>query len=200
GWLFHKNSFQSKAAKPSSLIERFLKLKVTYRFLLENNYTSLTTLTNSTKNWNLYEIYLIDKGLSQVHLTHVFISLNHVFALHQWLKLVFNLDKIKSLTLAKKLSNKSKQQTLTIPERIADEIYGKAIELVEVAYNYRKELAMTEKLLQQNYIAGKLIIDKKIQSGVLNWLTNSTGKIVNKHRYAQEINKVKPQKSKFIVN
>lgn len=199
GWLFHKSSMRSKPAKPATLIERYLKLKVTYRFLLKNNYTSLVALTNNRKAWGLYENYLINKNLSQQHLANTFIALNHVLALHQWLNLDFSLEKLQSVTLAKKLSNKSQQQTLTIPERIADEIYGAAIRLVETAYDHRKELALTEKLLQQNYLEAKLIINSKIQNGVLNWLTNSSGKIIDNHRYAQEINQVKRKADKYIT-
>ncbi|MDI7263733.1 hypothetical protein QLY38_16305 [Cronobacter sakazakii] len=199
GWLFHKSSVRSKPAKPSSLIDRFSKLKKIYRHLQKNNHRSLIKLTSNKVEWNEFEKSLIQGDLSQRYLDGMFVALNHVLSLQEWLKIDFQLAKLQSVTLGRKLSNKVSQQTLSIPERIADEIYGTAIELVENAYCYRKELALAEKLIQQNYLEAKSIVDSKIQTGVWNWLTDISGEIADYHRYAQEIYKLMPHSAECII-
>ncbi len=67
--------------------------------------------------------------------------------------------------LAHRLSHKELQQTLVIPERLCDAIYGKAIELIEAAYPHRQQIADTESALQANYMQGKHIIEDKIKNG-----------------------------------
>lgn len=200
GWLFHKSSIRTTPAKPSSLIDRFLKLKKIYRYLQNNNHKSLVELTKNESKWRNFEQSLIEQNLSQRSLNCIFVAFNHVLSIQNWLNIDFQIDKLKSVTLARKLSNKTSQQTLSIPERIADEIYGTAIKIVEKAYEHRIDIALTEFLLQKNYLEGKLIIDTKIQTGVWNWLTDSSGKIINKHRYAQEITKAIPKTNEYIIS
>jgi hypothetical protein len=48
-----------------------------------------------------------------------------------------------------------RQQTLAIPERIADALLHHAVNLVETAWPYRARLGKTERLLQENYEAGE---------------------------------------------
>lgn len=201
GWLFHKSSVRSTPAKPSSLIARFEKLKKTYHYLSLKNFTTIQLILKSPSLWKEYESYLAEQKLSQGTLYHIFTSINHVISLKEWLN--FNIgtsiNPIKSLSIVSKLSSLTAQQTLTIPERIADQIFGTAITLVEEAFSFREELAITECIIQENYLEGKAIVDKKIKRGTLKWLTNQSGEIIDTHRYAQEITRAYPKTIAEIV-
>lgn len=199
GWLFYKSSARPTPAKPSTLIARYEKLKCTYRYLLLNKFSSMTQLIDNPSEWTKFESYLIQQNYSQQTLHNIFNAINHVFSLQDWLLKDFTVKKIHPCLSGNRLSQFSSQQTLTIPERLADEIYGSAIAMVEEAYEYRKKIAGIENALQINHMKGKTVLDKKIKSGELKWLTDSDGMILNQHRYAQEILKATPRTQNDIV-
>ncbi|MDK9762972.1 hypothetical protein KI743_13250 [Vibrio sp. D420a] len=198
GWLFFKSSRTSQASTLSTLTVRLVQLKTVYHFLASINKHSLSALSDS-KKWAAFEDALIQKDYSKNNLEKIFVAINSVLRLEPWLNKRLGIDEINSVTLAAKLSDKEAQQTIVIPERIGDAIFGKAIELVEDAYPYREEIAHMEYSLQTNYLAGKSAVDKKIDSGRLQWLIDAEGNITNTARYAQEINKHEPQKKSDII-
>ncbi|RTP93724.1 hypothetical protein EKN38_25195 [Enterobacter sp. WCHEn045836] len=199
GWLFHKSSFRSTPAKPSTLIERFSKLKLVYRYLKAKRMSSITDILNNSTEWLKFESFLSEKNYSQRTLHNIFNSVNHVLALQGWLKIKNGSKKFNPVSRGNKISDLTSQQTLAIPERLADEIFGTAIEMVEEAYPYRREIAKTEQALQDNYLEGKALLESKIESGAITWLTDNTGSIKDTHRFAQEILKLSPESHKTIV-
>ncbi len=82
-----------------------------------------------------------------------------------WHKLDLGLNPIKSKTEARRISINEAQQTLVIPERLCNAIYGKAIELVNEAHPYRQLILDTEKSLQHNYLEGVRNLEDKIKQG-----------------------------------
>ncbi|MFA0196921.1 hypothetical protein AB4454_20060, partial [Vibrio artabrorum] len=82
---------------------------------------------------------------------HLFVAINGAIHDMGWHKLQLGIEPIKAVSESKKLSDKDGQQTLVIPERLCDAIYGKAIELIETALPHAQLIADTENALQENY-------------------------------------------------
>lgn len=201
GWIFHKSGAQSTGAKLSTICTRFIKLRNIYYFLQNQGAYSLSALSNRVV-WTRFIEYLKAQQYSLSTLEQMFTAINGVLKLEKWLDIQFGLDRLPSNKLAQELcaqNKKKKSQTLAIPQRIADDIYGKAIELVEQAWPYRQELADVEQHLQDNYLAGKAKVDGKIRDGKWQFLTNMTGHITDPHFYAQEINKASPRSANSIL-
>jgi len=199
GWIFYKNSTRSSHLKIQTLVNRLAALKKVYNFLNENNYDSISELNNKVVSRKL-DTYLIKKDLAQRTLEHVFAAINSIIRLQSWLNLDLSISLSKPYQHAVKLSDKTPQQTLSIPERIADELYAKAIELVEDFYPHRDLLATLEKELQENYLVGKEIIERKKELGVLKFLDTRVKNSKINHMQAQEISKVKPYKTSDILS
>lgn len=199
GWIFYKNSTRSNHVKIQTLVNRLSALKKVYIFLNENNYNSISELNNKVVSQKL-DTYLMNKDLAQRTLEHVFSGINSIIRLQSWLNLDLPISLSKPYEHALKLSNKSPQQTLSIPERIADELYAKAIELVEDFYPHRDLLATIEKELQENYLAGKEIVNQKKELGIWKFLDKQEKSSKLNHMQAQEISKVTPFKTSDILS
>ncbi len=76
---------------------------------------------------------------------------------------------------------------MAIPQTLADILYGKAVDLVEQAWPHQKKLIELERKLQENYDAGRAVVNRKIASGQWKWLHDENGNL-DTHRYSQEIN------------
>ncbi|MDH5925107.1 hypothetical protein L8S13_02260 [Vibrio lentus] len=165
GWLFNKSPQQRKALKFSAVFSRLGAIKRTYSYLAEQGFKSIHTLSK-TSHWAKFESYLVEKQYTQSSIVIGFASINAIISDASWHNVEHGFSQfIKSMSVAKKLSTTEKQQTLTIPERLCDAIYGKAIELIEGAHPHRKLIAQVENELQDNYLEGKRILDAKVQSG-----------------------------------
>jgi len=198
GWLFNKSLKNKKAVKFSTVYTRLSAIKRAYQFLFKSNHYSLGTLSQSNV-WVEFENYLIARDCTQSALEQTFISINTATDLASWHRLELGLPSIKSNLKSKSLSLKEVQQTLVIPERLCDAIYGKAIELVEGAYPHRKLIADTEKSLQDNYNAAKRELDVKIKLGAVFAFMNTDGSI-DGHKYASTIVDNKPQEQRKILS
>ncbi|WP_407161150.1 hypothetical protein [Aeromonas caviae] len=198
GWLFNKSPKNIKAVKFSSIYVRLTAIKRAYQFLFKSNHSSLSALSHSNI-WVEFENYLISQKLSQSALEQTFVAVNAATDFASWHKLELGLTPIKANIKAKSLSSKEAQQTLVIPERLCDAIYGKAIELVESAHPHRKLISDTEKALQENYNLAKSNLDVKIKSGSMFSFINMNGSI-NRHKYAAAIIDNKPQEQRKILS
>lgn len=198
GWLFNKSLKNKKAVKFSSVYTRLSAIKRAYQFLFKSNHYSLNALSQSNV-WVEFENYLIDRDCSQSALEQTLISINTATDLASWHRLELGLPYIQSNIKSKSLSLKEVQQTLVIPERLCNAIYGKAIELVEGAYPHRKLIADTEKSLQDNYNAAKRELDVKIKLGATFAFMNTDG-CIDGHKYASAIVDNKPQEQRKILS
>ncbi|CAK3866688.1 hypothetical protein [Vibrio crassostreae] len=162
GWLFNKSPQRRKALKLSGMISRLDNFKVACRFLSDNNLDSLKEL-NNPNIWAQLEYYLQRKNYSQDTIGKVFTAINATITLEPWHKLKLGIAPIKSTSRAKELSDKQQQQTLVIPERLCNNIYGKAIEIVNAALPHKQLIADIEMALQANYLEGKRILEEKMQ-------------------------------------
>ncbi|WP_045395060.1 hypothetical protein [Vibrio rotiferianus] len=165
GWLFNLPVNGQKAPKFSTVESRTRNLMVAYRFLRQENLSSLATLSSPHLMKKFLE-YLTDKDYSQSHLSKVFIAINSAIKNTAWHKVRLGISPIKSGE-AKRLSDKIGQQTLVIPERLCHAIYYKAITLVEEALPHAQLIADTESALQDNYLKGKEIVESKVKAGAV---------------------------------
>ncbi|EMK6669090.1 hypothetical protein V9J75_002572 [Vibrio fluvialis] len=197
GFLFNKSPQRKKALSFSGASSRVSDLIRIYRFLTENNDNSLKAL--STKStWSKFETYLQQRNFSQKTLGRSFASLNASISYESWHKLDLGIELVKSKYLAKRLSYKEEQQTLVIPERLCNAIYGKAIELVEYALPHKQLIADTENALQDNYLEGKRILDEKVKQGSTFTFMNETENTSNR-KYVTAISFNKPRENIEII-
>ncbi|EGQ9064175.1 hypothetical protein WD347_003512 [Vibrio parahaemolyticus] len=198
GWLFNKSPKKQKALKFSGVESRLADFKRVYRFLAENNLCSIKTLSFPSV-WRKFEAFLQENEYAQRTIELTFAGINATVHYSAWHKLDIDIDPIKSKREAARLSHKEEQQTLVIPERLCDEIYGKAIKLVEGAYPHRHLIADTMNSLQVNYLDGKQILDHKIKQGITFSFMNPDGS-VNNRKYTTAISENQPQKPIEIIS
>jgi len=197
GWLFNKNPQKKKANKFSTVTSRLTYINKAYRFLAENNYNSLKALSPADV-WAGFESHLQEQADSQRSIENTFISINSAVYDASWHKLGLGIVPFKSTTEAKRLSDKERQQTLAIPERLCDAIYAKAIAMVNYAHPHRQFIADTENALQTNYLEGKRILDEKVKQGSTYTFMSEDGSIDN-HRYALSIGYNQPKEAQAII-
>ncbi|HBY85866.1 MAG TPA: hypothetical protein DEO86_08335 [Colwellia sp.] len=194
GWIFHKSGRKTKPAKIQTVWNRISSFKKVYRFLSMNGHTSIAAFKDKNV-WQNFLDFIKDEEYSKSSLVEMFVAFSRVRDLEQWLEKSFELPSFKANQLAKKLSTKEENQTLSIPGRIADIIYGKAIALVEECYPYKKELGLIEALIQKNYREGQKTVDRKIASGIYTFISSPQDK-----QYAREVNNHQPQKISDIIS
>lgn len=197
GWLFNKSPKQKKSVKFSSVRTRLNNIKVVYSFLMESNYSSLKDL-GSPVVWTKFEHFLQNRNYAQGTIESTFVAINTAINDESWHKLELGLNPIKSSTEARRISFNEAQQTLVIPERICDAIYGKAIELVNGAHPYRQLILNTEKSLQHNYDEGVRNLEEKIKQGNRYSFMNEDGSI-DERKYTSAIQAFQPHKVKDLI-
>lgn len=197
GWLFNKSPKQKKALKFSSVRTRFDNIKVVYRFLQRNNHKSLKCLSLSMV-WSDFEHFLQEGNYAQGTIESTFVALNAAINDESWHKLELGLNPIKSKTEARRISFIEAQQTLVIPERLCDAIYGKAIELVNGAHSYRQLILDIEKSLQDNYVKGVRNLEERIKQGNHYSFMNEDGSI-DKRKFTSAAQELQPHKVKDLI-
>ncbi|WP_083981887.1 hypothetical protein [Arsukibacterium ikkense] len=197
GWLFNKGPKQRMSLKFSSVVSRLTNIKKAYQFLMQENESSLAALSSS-KLWLKFKNYLQAQNLSQSTIQHIFISINAAIHDRGWHRVSLSFEFIKPCSESEKLSDREKQQTLVIPERLCHAIYGKAIHLIETAIPYAQLIADTEQALQSNYQEGKRIVDEKVQQDRSFAFMNGDGSI-DTQKYAQCIEDNQPQHPKSLI-
>ncbi|PTP25956.1 hypothetical protein CWO07_21010 [Vibrio splendidus] len=198
GWLFNKSPQKRKALKFSGTHGRLCDAMRAYRYLAEQDFGSIHALSK-TSNWTDLELYLVKKQYAQSSLEKCFVAINAIIKDTTWHQVKHGLSElIKSETLAKKLSQIEGQQTITIPERLCNSIYGKAIELIEGAHPHRELIAQVENKLQDNYLKGKRILDEKVANGATFSFMLPNGQ-VDKHKRSVAIFHNQPQEAHEII-
>ena len=198
GWLFNKSPKKIKATSFSGIRGRVSSIKIAYRFLAENRYTSLKALSKPTV-WEAFKEYLTNNEYAKETLMHCFVAINKVIEYATWHKIPLGFTrKLESQKLAHNLNSIEQQQTFVIPERLCDAIYGKAISLIEEASPYQELIAKTENALQDNYIEAKRILDEKIKNGSTFAFMLSNGKI-DSRKYLTAISDNQPRDLKDII-
>ncbi|CAK2180007.1 Integrase [Vibrio crassostreae] len=190
GWLFNKSPKKKKAVSFSSVHSRLDSIKKVYRFLSQKKLLSLNSLSSASV-WSSFESYLQENDSSQGTLVHYFVAINSAINDSSWHNLDLNIAIIKSKKEAERLSDKDKQQTLVIPERLSNAIYSKAIELIDAALPYAELIADTESALQDNYLKGKQILDEKVKLGCQFTFINTNGSI-DARKYTAAISDSQP--------
>ncbi len=198
GWLFNKNPQQRKAIKFPGVISRLTSIIKVYRYLAKRDLSSIHALSKSS-HWAEFESYLVENQFAQTSMRSSFVAINAVIKDTSWHKVEHGFSKlIKSESLAKKLNATEGQQTFTIPERLCDAIYGKAIELIDEAHPHRKLIAQVENELQENYREGQRIVDEKVANGAIFAFMHPNGNIDN-HKRSTAITDKQPQSPSDII-
>lgn len=197
GWLFNKSPKQRKAIEFSSVRSRLRNMNVVYKFLLENKHSSLKCLSSSV-TWSKFEHFLQENNYAQGTIESTFVAINAAINDESWHKLQLGLNPIKSKTEARRISINEAQQTLVIPERLCDAIYGKAIELVNAAHPHRQLILDIEKSLQHNYDEGVRNLEEKIKQGNRYSFMGEGGSI-DKRKYISAAQELQPHKVKDLV-
>lgn len=201
GWLFTRNLQYSAPTKMSTIIGRISGLKMSYRFLIEHGLTSLTDLSIS-QNWGEFLSFLEFQKKSAGTLTHILCAVQQARRLFPWLGFDCPDTSFSPTDLSRKLCRpqaSEREQTLAIPERLADVLLHHAVELVETAWSYRHRLGETERLLQENYDAGKQAVKEKIRTGVWRWLDTKNDSAEYRHRFAKEAVYLAPFRAADII-
>lgn len=201
GWLFTRNLQYSAPTKMSTIIGRVSGLKMSYRFLAEHDLGGIRALENP-QNWAKFLSFLEAQKKSAGTLTHILCAVQQARRLFPWLGYDASDMSFSPTDLSKKLCRPEaaeREQTLAIPERLADKLLHHAVNIVETAWPYRTRLGETERLLQENYEAGEQAVNEKIRSGVWRWLNNENGSAEFRHRFAKEAVYLAPRKAADII-
>ncbi|GAD32468.1 conserved hypothetical protein [Photobacterium leiognathi lrivu.4.1] len=198
GWLFNKNPQDRKASKFSTVHAKLDNARYSYNYLVEHGFSSIRVLSNPSE-WSTFESYLVEKNYAKKVIENCFTAINAVIKDGSWHKVKHGFSAlIQSGVLSTKLNSIEGQQTLTIPERLCDAIYGKAIELIEGAHPYRDLIAQIENDLQENYLEGKRILDEKVANGATYVFMLANGKI-DTSSYSMNIRDNQPQSPSDII-
>lgn len=197
GWLFNKNPKQRKALSFEGTHSRLIDINRSYRFLMQKNHTSLAALSSSSL-WSELEFNLQNKNYAVTTWMKAFAAINAAIYDLGWHKIPLGIEPISSKKESLRLSSKSDQQTLVIPERLCHGVYGKALNLIETALPYAQLIADTESALQNNYMEGKKTVDQKTQLGTSFTFINNDGSI-DKQKYASSITNYQPKAPKDII-
>ncbi|MGI2145061.1 hypothetical protein [Shewanella frigidimarina] len=197
-WLFNKSLKQRKAVRFGTVRALLTQIKIAYRFLSLNHYPSLQALAKPPV-WKAFGDYLSDCAYSNTSIEQCFSCINRAIEYKTWhkIELGFNTP-IQPKREAGKLGAVQSQQTLVIPERLCNAIYGQAIMLVEAAWPHRDLIAQTEDTLQANYLKGKRILNKKVESGQKFTFMEANGR-VNMRKYTVAIQDCLPQNAAYII-
>lgn len=201
GWLFTRNVQYSVPTKMSTIIGRISGLKMSYRFLVEHGLTDIRALDNR-QNWAKFLSFLEAQDKSAGTLTHILCAIQQARRLFPWLGYDCPDMSFSPTNLSKRLCRPEateREQTLAIPERLADVLLHHAVDLVETAWPYRTRLGETERLLQENYEAGEQAVNEKIRTGLWRWLDIKNGSAEFRHRFAKEAVYLAPFKARDII-
>ncbi|HIF9067346.1 TPA: hypothetical protein ACX6MF_003865 [Photobacterium damselae] len=198
GWLFNKSPQQRKARKFSAVYARLIDIKRAYRYLAKQGFSSIRALSKLS-NWTDFELHLAENQYAQNTFERCFISINSIIKDTAWHQVEHGFSKlIEGNALAKKLNPTERQQTLTIPDRLCNAIYGKAIELIGGAHPHRELISQVENELQENYLEGKRILDEKVASGSMFTFMLANGEI-DIHKRASAIAANQPKSPRDII-
>ncbi|MFQ3395331.1 hypothetical protein P9477_17925 [Enterobacter mori] len=201
GWMFTRNLQYSAPTKMSTIIGRISGLKMSYRFLAEHRLCSIQEL-GVPLHWARYLSYLEAQKKSAGALTHILCAIQQARRLFPWLGYDSQDASFSPISLSKKMCRPEaaeREQTLAIPERLADTLLQHAVNLVETAWPYRARLGETERLLQENYEAGEEAVNEKIRTGVWKWLDKDSVSAEFKHHFSKEAIYLAPQKATDII-
>jgi hypothetical protein len=202
GWMFTRNLQYSAPAKMSTIIGRISGLKMSYRFLAEHRLCSIRALDTPTE-WAKFLSFLEIQRKSAGTLTHILCALQQARRLFPWMGYNRSEMRFSPISLSKKLCRPEateREQTLVIPEQIADTLLHHAVNLVETAWPFRARLGETERLLQENYEAGEHAVNEKIRTGVWKWLNEEKGTTEFRHHFAKEAACLAPRKASDIIS
>lgn len=171
GWLYCKPEKNGKQAKLSTLCNRFKNLLITLKFLKLKKLTDLNALNINT-NWESYLAFIRESKYAPTTIVHILIALNSIRYIERWLPFDFKLQEFNITKLSNSLCSKSKintvNQTIAIPQRLMNHIYGEAISIVEQGWVHRERLHLLMEDLQKNYNLGRDKLLKKLKAKSLN--------------------------------
>ncbi len=167
-----------------TLFHRLNRLKHPLTFLMDNNHTSLESLSDPNV-WRKFEHYMLQKKISQDHLSGIFSALKAITYIAESLPFDIGLKGLEPDNLSRILIkdyNVRTPQSIAIPQRLADLIYGKAIATVEEAWPHRHTLLEIRETIQKDYLKAKRRLDSEIDEGLINKFINNKNQTTKNDR------------------
>ena len=190
-WLYAAgNARKNVNIKPSTVFNRHSKLMFTYKFLDSHNLNTIETLSK-TLRFNQYCEHIGKSQLKAGSIRQILNAINSAVRLSQIAPITFSkpyagTDQELIKKILKETETSKSEQFFAIPTSLMETCYSYCISKVEQAYEHREDIHDAMIGMRENYIQGKRIVDKKIESGLWSWLTKDS-----KH-YKTEISKHKP--------
>lgn len=176
--------------KPSTLIARYSKLCIVYKFLDTEGYSSIESLTSNLV-FSQFCIHIRKLNYSGGQVEGLFNALMHAEKVARYLPIEFIIpDGYTQTVFSREITGKAKLETknqfYAIPTRLMEKIYGHCFRLVEKYHPHKEEINELLHDMRQNYEEGKRRVDDKIKTGIWNWLDETSP------NYRVEVNKHQP--------
>jgi integrase len=137
------SSSRKKKSKTATLFMRLAFLKFPLKYLQEKSLRTMTALCEG-ETWAGFKTFLRDSDLSFGVLYQIVSALRATACVNKHLPFSFQLPEFKDHKLCRELAaegRKTPVQTFSIPQRLADLIYGDALAMVETAWPHRGRIA-----------------------------------------------------------
>ncbi|EME0077300.1 integrase [Vibrio vulnificus] len=190
-WLYIAGHHRKGAViKPSTLIARYSKLCVVYKFLDREGYTSIGSLTSNLV-FSQFCIFVRSQDYSVSQVEGLYNAIMHAGKIARYLPINLVLpDGYTQAMFCRETSGKtrqdSKNQFYAIPTRLMEKIYSHCFGLVEKYHPHKEALHELLHDMRQNYEEGKRRVDDKIRAGTWHWLDETS------RDYRVEVNKHQP--------
>ncbi|MGL4381197.1 MAG: integrase [Vibrio sp.] len=190
-WLYISGHHRKGAViKPSTLIARYSKLCIVYKFLDSEGYSSIECLSSNLV-FSQFCIYIRKLNYSVAQVEGLFNALMHAAKVARYLPINIIIPEGYTQTaFSREITGKnrleSKNQFYAIPTRLMEKIYGHCFGLIEKYHPYKEEIYELLHDMRQNYEEGKRRVDDKIKTGTWHWLDEASS------NYRVEVNKHQP--------
>ncbi len=189
-WLYIAGHHRKGAViKPSTLMARYSKACIIYKYLDAEGYQSISCL-RSHLVFNEFSNHLRSLKYSAGQVEGIYGAMRHVEKVARYLPFNFELPKGLgqrefSFDITGKSTADGKNQFYAIPTRLMEKIYRYCFDAIDTFHPHKEELHDLLHDLRQNYEEGKKRVDDKIESGAWSWLNQDSADYrveANKHQ------------------
>lgn len=197
-WLYIAGHHRKGAViKPSTLIARFSKLSILYKFIDSKGFQSINSLSSEIVFSEFCE-YLKGQNYSSGQVEGIYNALMHVKKAARYLPIQFEIPQGRTqCKFGREITGRlyeGKNQFYAIPTRLMEKIYRYCFDVVETYHPYKEEIHELLYDMRQNYEEGKRRVDDKIQSGIWQWISEES------NEYRVEVNKHQPASYSSIID
>ncbi|WCE29682.1 integrase [Vibrio sp. SCSIO 43137] len=190
-WLYIAGHHRKGAViKPSTLMARYSKICIIYKYLDQSGYQSISCL-RSHLVFNELCKHLRGLKYRAAQVEGIYTALMHVEKVSKYLPLDFELpnglgQSAFSFDITGKSRLDGKNQFYAIPTRLMEKIYQYCFNTIDTFHPHKEAIHDLLHDIRQNYEEGKKRVNDKINSGIWSWLHQDSSS------YRVEVNKHKP--------